>query len=211
MPTQSEKNLVHVVASVNLDAATGQILYVNPSHVPSGGVEAAAGMGGDEVTLVARDADGRELLRLHPEVRLDSCHDADDPLLGLIQQDVGVVPGMRSIDLQIGDKVVDTFVAGRPVAAAVPEFGLGPESAEAEHRRTFGAGPIPKERGVSYVIQAKPDNASTWSTLAVGQDRPNVTIDKNQFPGATELEVKVIRSTGFSEDIIETQTIPLVK
>ena len=57
--------------------------------------------------------------------------------------------------------------------------------------------------GVTYSVQVRPDNKSTWDTIAVSRPTPEVDVDRNQFAGANRAEVRVLRTTGFDEVIAE--------
>lgn len=208
MSPATSANYVHLVASVNLDGAEGRILYVNPTDVTSATPTEPSE---EAVALVIRDHGGAQIDRVTPQVRLEACQDADAPRIGLIQQDIAVREGTASIDLMLGDMVLDTFTAGEPETAGAvsPSFGLGPPMAGGPHRRAFAAADVGEKAGVTYMIQARPDNEPTWITLAVGQKTPKFVIDKNQFPGATKLDVRVIQSTGFTQSTIQTKQIAL--
>ena len=78
----------------------------------------------------------------------------------------------------------------------------------AEARSRF-SGQAPRREGVTYLIQARPDNSQTWNTLSIGGVTPEFEIDKNQFPGATSLTVRVVQNAGFSRRIVEEREIPL--
>jgi hypothetical protein len=196
---------VHVVASVDLDDARGEILYVNPSNVRSGDPEAR---GDGEVLLVLRDAGGASLGELRPQVRLEACQDEDTPRIGLIQQDVGMVEGLASIDLMMGGRTLDSFTPGAIPAAAPLEFGLGPPTGPRENRVALESMAAPRA-GVSYTVQAKPDNDARWVTLAIGRAEPKFEIDKDQFPGAKTLDIKVTESTGFSQTTVQERKMSL--
>ena len=63
--------------------------------------------------------------------------------------------------------------------------------------------------GVTYSVQVKPDNKETWDTIAVGRPTPQVDVDRNQFAGAKSATVRVLRTTGFDEDVIAEDKIDL--
>jgi hypothetical protein len=208
MSDRETAQLAHVVATIDTTEGSGSILYVNPSNVPSGSRE-ASGMGGGEVALVLRDANGVEIGRVHPEIRYDACDAHDPPHLGLIQQDVELPDGVAEIELVRGGAVLDTFRPDEPPPPGpiAADLALGPPMSGGS-RRDFGAAVEP-HKGVTYLIQARPDNGQDWHTLSIGRRTPEFQIDRNQFPGARSVAVRVIQSTGFARRTVDERTIPL--
>lgn len=202
--------LAHVVATVDATEGSGSILYVNPSNVRSGPAgDAVADR--DDTALVLRDADGGEVGRVYPEVRYDPCFEHDDEHhMGLIQQDVELPDGVAEIELVRGGTVLDTFRPDQPPPASeiAAEMSLGPPMAGG-NRREFGAADVKPHKGVTYLIQARADNSTDWQTLSIGRRTPEFQIDKNQFPGARSVAVRVIQTAGFSRRTVDERTIPL--
>ena len=212
MPNADKTTLVHVIASVNMTDKTGEILYVNPSNVKSSSA-AYAGMPSEDVALVMYDAAGVEIGRVAPEVRFEACtsdHDEHEKI-GLIQQDVELAPGLARIDLLLNGQELDRFVPAPATAAAAvgAAMGLGQPTPGREHIRAFGAEGVEPDTGVTYLIQAKPDTAQGWQTLSVGQKSPKFSIDKNQFPGAKSVKVRVIQHAGFERRTVDEREISL--
>ena len=204
-------NFVHVVATVNIKAKSGKILYVNPSTstiqtaaAPEAGVE-----------LVVEDANGRPLYREAVVVRRSSCEGAGRGDVRLIQADLPRQAGMSSVALMVNGKEVSRYAAGAP--PAMPEavsLGLAMATADAPHRRQLTlvqATALQPTAGVTYSVQVKPDTARHWNTIAVGRPTPSIDIDRNQFPGARKAEVRVLRTTGFDEEVIAQETVDLLK
>jgi hypothetical protein len=46
-------------------------------------------------------------------------------------------------------------------------------------------------------------------TIAVSRPTPDVDVDRNQFAGAKRATIRVLRTTGFNEDVIAEDTIDL--
>ncbi len=207
MSDRETTRLAHVVATVDPTDGSGTILYVNPSSVRSGGTEAAA----TDIALVLRDAAGAEIARVHPEIRFDACAEHEAHVPGLIQQDVELTDDVAAIELVRDGRVLDTFRPDElaPVPDVAAGLALGPPPAGGEHRRDFGAAHVRPQQGVTYLIQARPDNHPEWHTLSIGRRTPEFQIDRNQFPGATSVAVRVIQSTGFSRRTVDERTIPL--
>ena len=211
--------IAHVIASVDLKAASGSIQYVIPSEIPSNvAPDPAAGLEAAEprietVTFVERDASGAELRRSLAEVRLDADHGSEPSRAGIVQHDLAIAPGTQTIELEVGGKVVDRFVAGEaPGAAGGIDMALSPAATESTHRRSLEsiAADMPgEEAGVSYTVLARPDTTEAWTTLAVGLKQPKFDLDRNQFPAAKEVEVRVVRSTGLAQKVVSSRKIAL--
>ncbi len=202
-------NFVHVVATVHTKAQEGKILYVNPS---TSTVQSDA-PSNDVVRLVVQDGNGQELYSEPVVVRLASCEDPHSCDVGLIQADLPRLPGMNSVLLMVNDKVVSRYDAATPPPVSQARgLTLADAAPDAPHRRqltlrqTAGLQPT---AGVTYTVQVKPDTGGHWNTIAVGRPTPNVEIDRNQFAGAKKAEVRVLRTTGFDEQVIVHETVDL--
>ena len=89
-------------------------------------------------------------------------------------------------------------MAALPITLA----GAGPD---APHRMLIESAALPTP-GVTYSVQAKPDSSATWMTLAVGLDAPTSEVNINQFPGAKSIDVRVLRTDGFTETEVLRET-----
>jgi hypothetical protein len=207
--TTEQTRLAHVVATVDTTVPSGKILYVNPSSIRSS-KDPLQGLGRGDVALVLRDASGGEIARIYPEIRYDACAVQDLERPGLIQQDVEVPAGLAGIELVQGDVVLDTFQPAADVPA--PEVAGGMTLSRSlsgdDTRSGFSASVAPQE-GVTYMVEARPDNSRYWNTLSIGRKTPAFEIDKNQFPGATTLKVRVIQNVGFRRRVFDERDIPL--
>ena len=202
-------NFVHVVATVNTKAQEGKILYVNPSTSMFQS-DAPSNHG---VQLVVESDNGQELHREAVVVRYSSCEDPHSCDVGLIQADLPRLPGMQSVLLTVNDKEVSRYDAGTPIdvphtagldlAAAMPG---APNRRQLTLTQAAGLQPTP---GITYAVQVKPDNGVHWNTIAVGRPTPDVEVDRNQFAGAKKAEIRVLRTTGFDEEVIAHETVDL--
>jgi hypothetical protein len=212
---------VHVVATVDLAKHTGEIRYVNPATT---GISTTA-PGSEEVELSVEDATGAKKKTWHPVVRFPSSEDGNKPTIGLIQEDIPREPWMKVLRLSINGQEVSKYEAGAspPAAAAGATLGAAPGAAapslaleaagsDRPHRRQLriNAGPQPRQ-GVTYTVQVKPDGADAWQTISVGRDTPATEIDRNQFPGSREVDVRVLQTTGFDERVLAEQKLDLEK
>ena len=202
-------NFVHVVATVNTKSGEGQIRYVNPA-TSTIRTDAAREAG---VELVVEDAQGAELHREAVVIRRSSCEGGGRGDVGLIQADLPYQAGMKSLALLVDGKEVSRYVAGEPPMAAAPvSLGLEALAGAAPHHRSLTldqAAGLQPTAGVTYSVQVKPDTGGPWNTVAVGRPTPTVDIDRNQFAGAKKAEVRVLRTTGFNEEVIAQETVSL--
>jgi hypothetical protein len=217
MLKKSLGHFVNIVASVNRVDGTGKILYVNPSTVSTPADVQKGSSDFDAFALVLEDANGHEMARLTPNVQVASCEDGHTPVTGLISQDVPVQAGMKRIVLYHGTNAISSFESGAPRSAGAVAAGMAPMAvtiplSTKNNRLALGADPqsaVAIERGVTYTVQVKSQGAPEWQTIAVGRETPDVEIDRNQFPGSPKVAVRVLRSTGFEDEVLSQQDIDL--
>jgi len=186
---------VNVVARVDTESGEGKLLYVNPSRTSV----ISEGQGASGFELVVEDADGEEILRLPAQVRVSSCSGEGDTG-GLIQQDIPFVEGARRIRLLHGGEERDRYETAQPEPAA--DLALLATAGPQPHKSLVDVEQIEPQEGVTYTVEARPAGAAAWQAIAVGQARPAFELDRNQFPGAAAIDVRVVRSTGFEEQVI---------
>lgn len=195
---------VSVVAHADLNGGKGEILYVNPV---SRSLEAdAQAERSDDFELVVYDAADQVLARVRPVVRVPASTSAGGAIHALIQEDIPYAPGMASVALSYRGKEVSRFRAGAPGA---PARGLGLAPPSAAGNRLAASNAAPAEPGVSYTVMVKRDDEPHWQSIAVGRSRPEFELDRNQFPGAHKVKVKVLRTTGFEQDVISEEDVDL--
>lgn len=200
---------VHVVATVDVKAKAGKILYVNPStSTIQSDAPAEAG-----VELLVADRDGNVLYRQPVVVRRSSCDPGQANDVGLIQADIPRLPGMKSVALLVDGAVVNRFEAGETApAASGARPGLAAMAGPSLNRRGLTldqAADLQPAPGITYSVLVKPDTGGPWNTIAVGRPTPKVEIDRNQFAGAKKADIRVLRTTGFEEDVIAEGTVDL--
>ena len=202
---------VHIVATINVDTGEGHIRYVNPATT----ILASDAATDPAVEIKAADAGGNELFRSHVVVRRSSPEPDRSDAVGLVQADIPAVAGMRSVALLFNGEEVDRYEGGampEQVPAGGMKLGLQRSASGDAHKQqlTIGQlGAVPPAPGITYTVQVKPEGEGPWNTIAVGRPTPNVEIDRNQFPGTKKAAVRVLRTTGFQEDVIADETIDL--
>jgi hypothetical protein len=199
--TAAERNLISVVATVNLTKEEGKIEYVNP--LPQG--EASRTEPDSPVMLRVKGADG-QVLHEYP-VSVKPLSDASGPdRLGLVDAILPVDPDARVIELSIADRLVDTFQA----SATPPEVrGLTRVAAERDTVSIAWETEAGTGDDHTYIVQVSTDDGRTWQTLAVGLATPEVTIDRNQFYGAENVLVRVIATDGFRSSVVTSEPLSI--
>ena len=207
---------VHVIARLNVKQSTGKIMYVNPADFATKTDET----GDKDTLLVVLSQAEAELTKIHPILRLSSCDDEGDRDVVLIQEDIPLISEMRFIKLIHHGNTCDTFDGGQfaPTnegAGMAPIPTLAAAAPFANRRKLILGGSFEKltqeARGVTYTLQARPHGAKAWQTLAIGRLTPDLEVDVNQFPGATEADVRVLRTNGFSEEVISEGTVDITQ
>lgn len=204
---------IHIVGTIDLDKKTGKIRYVNPTDV---GLASGAAPGTrnadipEKVTLQLEDAAGNVLSSVEALVRLGTRGETAGRA-GLIQEDIPYDPKLKRIKLLLDGAQLDVFEAGgapsaMPAAAGIAFAGAAPGQ---PNKVALGAAAASAETGMTYTVQARPAGAGSWQTLAVGRPTPKIDVDFNQFPSAKKLDVRVLRTNGFEEAVVEERTLDL--
>lgn len=170
--------------------------------------------------LRAENEAGEELGRFRPAIKLSQCDLSPEatlegtefreqpPASGLIDEIIPFVQGMTALVLMNDGSEIDRFQAGTRSGLPV-SLSIGDALAKHTNRRTLEAlGAIP-EPGVTFTIQVRPENAKAWQTIAIGRATPTVDLDRNQFPGARHARVRVLRNTGFEDEVFAEQEVDL--
>jgi hypothetical protein len=177
-----------IIGTYDLPARRGTILSMLPTKVAFASLE-----GGEE------------------RVRLKGLGEGDEVLF-----DLAVNPMTASCGTRGNDRMFEEFV---PVTSTLRQVKLFVDGAEAsqyspgtaepqgqvefatplpgrEHHIPL-SGDVPAEPNVSYVLQVRPEGDTRWHTMAAGLERPNAAdVDINQFPGASAMDVRVLRTNG---------------
>lgn len=213
---------VNIIASVDRTAGSGRILYVNPVSVATSADTGAAGgptqpTPFDVFELSIQDATGRELRRVQPNIQIAAC-DEGSPTTALVNQDLPWEPGMQRIVLMHKGVEVARFEGGRPLAgvaagsAGMAPMVVSPSDVTKPHRLSLRTPVrIDAEEGVTYTIQVRPQGKMAWQTIAVGRPTPSLDVDRNQFPGVVNATVRVLRTTGFEDEVVVEQDIDMDK
>jgi hypothetical protein len=220
MADSVEQRFVNIIASIDLRGGGGQILYVNPSaghEVPLGEEAMGASPRSPQEAryeIVAQDKGGTELARQPAQLQVSSCAPGEQPPSAMVAQDIPLLQGMSRLLLQRDGQTIAEYEAGQSLkaqGAAAPgtrALGVGPPVPGAPHRRPLELDDgIEPESGVSYTVQVRPDGSGPWQTIALGQAQPKANIDARQFPGARKAQVRVLRTTGFEDEVIAEKEV----
>jgi hypothetical protein len=203
-------NFVHIVATINMETGEGRILYVNPAT----STIASTAARDPNVEILAENANGTVIHRENAVVRRSSYDPKQPHAVGLIQADIPQDPTMTAVTLRFKGKEVSRYQAGEmaPLPPGGVSLSAGPVLDDKPNKRSLTIaelaqlGPAP---GVTYTIQVKPDTGGPWHTIAVGRKTPHVELDRNQFAGAKSVTVRVLRTTGFQEEVLAEETLDL--
>ena len=206
---------VSVVGSVDLDTGEASIDYVNPTKrriVPDADAAAGPLRPGGRVELIVEGDDGTVIASVPVLVREPSSPDARGRRIALVQEELPRLPGMRTLRLRVGGTDRASFTAKpEPAQAAdpVPVNLMGPVPTSRNRLGLATPHPTAPERGVTYTVQVKPDDASVWTPLAVGRPTPEFELDRNQVPAARHAKVRILRTTGFEEHVVSELDVRL--
>src|SRR5262245_58048691 len=110
---------VHVVATLNMKTGEGKIRYVEPAErATKSGAKPTAG-----VQLSGCDGKGKQVHKAGVVVRRSSCDHGEPGDVGLIQADLPVLAGMKTIVLTYKGEEVDRFVGGVAAKVAAGQSG----------------------------------------------------------------------------------------
>lgn len=205
-----EGPFIQVVGTLDLDKEIGEILYVNPA---SSAILPDEDGREPRAVLEVLSRDGMVLEQVHPALQVSSCQGDEADSVALIQEYLPAREEASMIRLRMDDKVLATWEAG--VVSAPGDLQLSAESMETASGHAGPklklSGPAPETSGITYSTQARLKHAKVWSTLAVGRASAEVVLDSNQFPGQAEVEVRVLRTDGFTDSEVSRKMIQLKK
>ena len=196
----AERNLISVVATVNLTKEEGKIEYVNP--LPQG--EASRTQLDSPVVLRVKGADEQVLQEYQVGVKPLSIDSPEGDRLGLLNAVLAVDTDARAIELIVAGHTVDTFRA-----SAIPPDVQGVRVDTERHPLSIAWETDAETDDHTYTVQVSTDNGRTWQTLAVGLTTPEVGIDRDQFYGAENVLVRVIATDGFRSSVVTSEPLPI--
>jgi hypothetical protein len=216
---------INVVATVNLTRGTGKIKYVNPVAavlVPKEEPDSP-------VLIRVRSAAGQVLQEYYAGVKLNTCEEPNKDRKGIVDVALPRQVEAASLELLVGDQVVDTF---RPGAAPPPLSNVRRRQLEEDETAAVGLGTsedavslewdagFTEDEGaegdaaagnLTYNVQVSTDGGQTWQTVAVGLPSPTATIDRGQFEDADKVMVRVIATNGFENSVVTSDEMPVEK
>ncbi|NOQ65579.1 MAG: hypothetical protein GQ582_13795 [Methyloprofundus sp.] len=192
---------INVVAIVNKKENTGEILYVNPASLATR-IESTSE--DPDISITVEDGAQNLLFQQQALVRYSACNESGSYEEGLIQLDIPYMDGMEVIKLVFDGKVLASYQRQSPDISSshVGRLGFSPALVSVTKRSLTGLENIIEQKGVTYTIQVKTAEFKHWHVIAVGLNLPKVKIDRNQFPNETTVDIKVIKTTGFDDEVI---------
>jgi hypothetical protein len=193
------KTWIQAVGTFNREEKSGQFVAVQPareSSVPNLGREGP-------LKLSVETEGGQQLAEIPVTPDFGSCDDIVDE--GTFQAFFELPEGAKLLRLMHEGQELAVYSAPalRPVAEATEAFGLGPRSGHLVPLTQSSAA----DPNATYTLQAREKGSALWQTLDVGLDRPDSgKVDLNQFPDASAIEVRVLKSSGFvTEEVDRTE------
>ena len=194
--------LISIIATINLTKRKGKIEFVHPLQEG----EQSPLQQGSRVMLRFNRADGQMLNEYPVGVKINSCIEPGEDYTGLLDATLAVESDARAIELLIEGQVVDTFRAG---ATNPSVYSLRRIDDERRNLAVTWEGSVETNDDVTYIVQASTDEGRSWITLAVGLKTPTYTIDRRNFEGATQVQVRVITTNGFTQSIVTNEPFQL--
>jgi hypothetical protein len=193
------RNLVSIVAQVNLTKGTGQIDYVNP--VTRGEVSPQDATG--PVVIRTKNGDGEVLDEFRVGVTPVAQEAPGEDSHALCDVVIAAHPDAITIELLVHDQLADTFRAGAaPLPIGELRVERGPQEVVLSGDRGTALRP-----GLFYNVQLSSDGGRSWQTVAVGEQSPRVAIHSSNLPEDRPVLVRVQASDGFhaSETVVELE------
>jgi len=192
----SKADFAHGVGTFHLAKKTGTIDYVTPVHTATASLDMEDG----RIHLVGQTETGQKLFDIPVNPQRNSC--APHAEEGTFEEFVPVSPDLRRIILYVDGSEAAEFSRGKAAGQRGITLGV---SDKMPNKLSLDA-QAAQAPGVTYKVQAKPAERNIWQTLAVGLPTPVTEVDVNQFPGSKSIEIRVLRSDGFSEAEIFKET-----
>lgn len=198
------KTWIQAVGTFNRADKSGQFVAVQPareSSVPNKRLESP-------LKVLVETEGGQQLAEIPVTPDFGSCDDVVDE--GTFQAFFELPEGARLLRLIHEEQELAVYFAPalRPVAETAEAFGLGPRSGHSVPLTQTGAA----DPNATYTLQAREKGSALWQTLDVGLDRPNAgNVDLNQFPDASAIEVRVLKSSGFETEEVDRTEIDFSK
>jgi hypothetical protein len=199
---QTQTQLINVIATINLTKVSGKIEFVHPLQQG----ELSGSEPESRVMLRFKRADGQMLHEYPVGVKIDSCLDPGADNTGLVDARFAIEPDARVIELVIDGVVVDSFRADATEPSVHSLRRLG---AEEGNDALAWEGTAETSENVTYTVQASTDEGRSWITLAVGLKTPAYTLDRRNFEGATQVQVRVIATNGFTQSVVTNEPFQL--
>lgn len=176
--------------------------------------------------ILLESVEGEVLKRIRPRLKVSQCQalppaNPDAPGeraaapapasgSGIIDEFIPVVPGFNKAVLVYKGEELSSFVSGGSVfgAAGMREVRKSLGGIPSRMSLRTAATMLP-EKGITFTVQVMPEGTRAWQTIAIGRDRPVAQLDPNQFPGAERARVRILRSTGFDDEIFVEEEVKL--
>jgi len=226
----SRSGAIHVVATVNLTHATGQLSFVtaydtapSPTLRPESAASRSRGATAEPALSLRLYGRGRRAQEFPATFIRDACTERGADVTGMVDALLPAVGDATRLELVLNGHVIDTFESREP-ARAVRDIRSARPAAPAR-RRAAGAGAeeadaiiswrpsAPARRArrrateaaptVRYTVQVSTDGGATWQTASFGLTEPEARIDRRLLDDAETVRVRVVATDGFRRAVTE--------
>lgn len=193
---------IHVIASVNVTRASGALRAVLPSTAPPSSEASGAGA---TATVALTDAGGATLLERVVPLDESVCLLPGDDVTGTIDVVIPLMADARRITLKLGAVVLDERPIGGGASRAgvrrSNEIGLDvrPAGTDAAGDLIVAWAEDAASAGRRYLVQVSVDDGKTWRAIGIDLTDPSVRIDPDDFPGRTDIRVRVLVTDGLEQ------------
>jgi len=201
--TNSEPRLINVVATLDLDAGTGEIQYVQPVAAAAADDYVPHADGAVELRIQDRDSNVVDEVRV--PYRVES--DREEKTTAIVDAVIRVPENAANVTLLYHGRELHTFARAARLSNVSAVRGIAEE------------GPLPnaiawdspeaEDPSITYSVQVSRDGGAVWETVAVGVSDPIVPIDPADYPDASELQVRVRATDGFAVTNVSENTVRL--
>jgi len=201
---------IHVVGNINLTKGSGKFMHVTPGSAPL--TSLSTPLIGKTFTIQTVDTAGTPLSRFQVPFRLSACLGPGEDETGSVDVVIPNDPNIGGLVLLDGATEMDRYAPGvvptkpKNVQAGGAQFGLLPGAApKADPVITWEddtlGGPLPPgSKPPTYLVQISTDSGKSWTTVGLGLQKPEVSVDRQLLSNASEVQVRVTATNGFRSE-----------
>jgi hypothetical protein len=197
-------NAIHVVATINVTKESGQFQFVSPyefAKLPVAKPTRANAQISVVLRVVAKD---NSVIREYPVSFIeDQCRPRESDRTGVVDAIIENNEQASRLDLILNSRVVDVFKREHDVkpASKVQLSARGSVDGTAIliswSSASFKHGEA-QSSGTTFTIEISEDGGKSWQCIGLGLKETEVAIDRTTVSGATDMQIRVTSTNGFS-------------